>query len=105
MGLQNHIFAFTNNAMLEAFRNNIMWLIFGTGFSVGFGLLIAVLADRTNKLANFSEGEHTLPANLLRIHGLGYHFTNLLNDERLSAESITLPPYAFLPLKCEGSSA
>lgn len=49
VGLQNYIFAFTNSAMLEAFRNNIMWLIFGTGFSVGVGLLIAVLADRTNK--------------------------------------------------------
>lgn len=60
--------------------------------------------ERVVILANFSEGEHTLSANLLRIHGLGYHFTNLLNDERLSAESITLPPYAFLPLKCEGSS-
>jgi alpha-glucoside transport system permease protein len=25
----------------------MLWLVFGTGFSVGFGLLIAVLADRT----------------------------------------------------------
>lgn len=58
--------------------------------------------ERVVILANFSEGEHTLPANLLRIHGLGYHFTDLLSGERLSAESITLPPYAFLPLQCEG---
>lgn len=49
VGLQNYIFAFTNSAMLEAFRNNILWLVLGTGFSVGFGLLIAVLADRTHK--------------------------------------------------------
>ncbi len=33
--------------MLEAFRNNLLWLIFGTSLSVGFGLLIAVLADRS----------------------------------------------------------
>ncbi len=33
--------------MLEAFRNNLLWLVFGTSFSVGFGLLIAVLADRS----------------------------------------------------------
>jgi alpha-glucoside transport system permease protein len=33
--------------MLEAFRNNLLWLIFGTSLSVGLGLLIAVLADRS----------------------------------------------------------
>jgi alpha-glucoside transport system permease protein len=33
--------------MLQAFRNNIMWIIFGSTFAVVFGLLIAVLADRS----------------------------------------------------------
>ena len=47
VGLDNYIFAFTNPRMLETFRNNLLWLIFGTGFSVGLGLLIAVLADRS----------------------------------------------------------
>ena len=47
VGLENYIFAFTDRIMLEAFRNNLLWMIFGTGFSVGLGLLIAVLADRT----------------------------------------------------------
>lgn len=47
VGLDNYVYAFTNNAMLEAFRNNLLWLVMGTGFSVGLGLLIAVLADRT----------------------------------------------------------
>ena len=47
VGLQNYVYAFTSDAMLESFRNNLMWLVVGTGFSVGFGLLIAVLADRT----------------------------------------------------------
>jgi alpha-glucoside transport system permease protein len=46
--LDNYVYAFTSNAMLESFRNNLIWLIVGTGFSVGFGLLIAVLADRTD---------------------------------------------------------
>jgi alpha-glucoside transport system permease protein len=46
-GLANYIYAFTDRVMLEAFRNNLLWLVFGTFFSVGFGLLIAVLADRT----------------------------------------------------------
>lgn len=47
VGLDNFIFAFTDRVMLEAFRNNLLWMIFGTGFSVGLGLLIAVLADRS----------------------------------------------------------
>jgi len=47
VGFDNYIFAFTDARMLETFRNNLLWLVFGTTFSVGLGLLIAVLADRT----------------------------------------------------------
>jgi alpha-glucoside transport system permease protein len=47
IGLDNYIFAFTDRIMLEAFRNNLLWMVFGTSFTVGLGLLIAVLADRS----------------------------------------------------------
>ena len=47
VGFDNYIFAFTDRIMLETFRNNLLWMIVGTSFSVGLGLLIAVLADRT----------------------------------------------------------
>jgi alpha-glucoside transport system permease protein len=47
VGLENYIEVFRNSLMREAFRNNILWLLFGTGFSVTFGLLIAILADRS----------------------------------------------------------
>ena len=47
IGFDNYIFAFTDRIMLETFRNNLLWMIIGTSFSVGLGLLIAVLADRT----------------------------------------------------------
>ena len=47
VGFNNFVYAFTNQIMLEAFKNNLLWLVFGTSFSVGLGLLIAVLADRT----------------------------------------------------------
>ncbi len=47
IGLQNYTAIFTERLMREAFRNNIMWIIFGSTFSVAFGLLIAVLADRS----------------------------------------------------------
>lgn len=46
VGLDNYIFAFTNSAMLIAFRNNLLWLVLVTGISVSLGLVIAVLVDR-----------------------------------------------------------
>ena len=46
-GLKNYVFALTDRIMLEAFRNNLLWMILGTGLSVGLGLIIAVLADRS----------------------------------------------------------
>jgi len=47
VGLSNYKAVFTQPLMLEAFRNNLMWIIFGSTFSVAFGLVIAVLADRS----------------------------------------------------------
>jgi alpha-glucoside transport system permease protein len=48
VGLDNYVYAFTSQPMLESFRNNLLWLVIGTGLSVVFGLIIAVLADRTH---------------------------------------------------------
>lgn len=48
VGLSNYVSVFTEALMLEAFRNNVMWIIFGSTFSVIFGLLIATLADRSS---------------------------------------------------------
>ena len=48
VGLSNYKAVFTESLMLEAFRNNLMWVIFGSTFSVIFGLIIAVLADRSS---------------------------------------------------------
>lgn len=47
VGFANYIYAFTDRVMLESFRNNLLWLVFGTFFSVAVGLLVAVLADRS----------------------------------------------------------
>jgi alpha-glucoside transport system permease protein len=46
-GLDNYVYAFTDPIMLESLRNNAIWLVFGTLFIVGFGLLVAILADRS----------------------------------------------------------
>jgi alpha-glucoside transport system permease protein len=48
VGIGNYVEVFTQDLMLEAFRNNMMWIIFGSTFSVVFGLIIAVLADRSS---------------------------------------------------------
>ncbi|MFZ1595259.1 MAG: ABC transporter permease subunit [Anaerolineae bacterium] len=48
VGLQNYIYAFTSRGMVEAFRNNLFWLLIVTSGTVGFALVIAVLADRTH---------------------------------------------------------
>jgi alpha-glucoside transport system permease protein len=47
VGLQNYVTAFTERFMLEAFRNNLLWIIVGATASVLLGLIIAVLADRS----------------------------------------------------------
>lgn len=47
VGLSNYAAVFTEKLMLESFRNNLMWIVFGSTASVVFGLLIAVLADRS----------------------------------------------------------
>ena len=47
VGLDNYVFAFTDARMVESFRNNLIWLVVGTGLSVVFGTLVAVLADRS----------------------------------------------------------
>jgi alpha-glucoside transport system permease protein len=48
VGLNNYVAVFTDRLMMEAFRNNIMWIVFGATLTVIVGLLIAVLADRSS---------------------------------------------------------
>lgn len=47
VGIDNYVFALTDRVMLESFGNNLLWMVFGTLFCVGLGLLISVLADRS----------------------------------------------------------
>lgn len=47
VGFTNYIYAFTDPMMLQSFGNNLLWLVFGTIFTVSLGLVIAVLADRS----------------------------------------------------------
>jgi len=47
VGLANYLAVFTNRNMFTAFRNNVLWILFGASSSVILGLLVAVLADRS----------------------------------------------------------
>lgn len=60
VGLDNYLAVFTNANMFTAFRNNLLWIAFGASFCVIFGLLVAVLADRS-KFENFAKSMIFLP--------------------------------------------
>ncbi len=47
VGLSNYTAMLSQRLLQEAIRNNLMWIVFGSTFSVVFGLLVAVLADRS----------------------------------------------------------
>lgn len=46
VGLQNYFDLFQRSEILIAFRNTFLWLVVMTTFTVGFGLILAVLLDR-----------------------------------------------------------
>jgi amylosucrase len=54
--------------------------------------------ERVLVFANFSESPQILPANLLRLYGLSYSYTDLISGEKLPFKEITLEPFGFLCL-------
>ncbi len=48
VGVQNYVNVLTSTETLVAFRNTMLWLVVMTAFTVGFGLILAVLLDRVN---------------------------------------------------------
>lgn len=60
VGLDNYIAVFTQRIMIVAFRNNLLWIVFGASLSVIFGLLVAVLADRS-RFEKFAKSMIFLP--------------------------------------------
>ena len=55
--------------------------------------------DRILVFANFSEGTQSIPVNLLRLYGLGYHSTDLLTQQPVHQHDIQLEPFQLLCLK------
>jgi alpha-glucoside transport system permease protein len=46
VGFENYTWFFTNDDGIIALTNNVLWVVFFTGFTVGMGLVIAILVDR-----------------------------------------------------------
>jgi glycosidase len=69
--------------------------VINTGNPHVLGYLRTSAGQRVIILANFSELDQSLPANLLRLYGLGYSFTDLISGEALSPQDIILVPYDF----------
>jgi amylosucrase len=72
--------------------------VINTGNPHVLGFVRSHANQRVIILANFSERDQQIPANLLRLYGLSYTFTDLLSGEALSIDDITLVPYDFRAL-------
>ena len=86
-----------------AFSGSEMQVI-QTGNEHVFGYVRIHGSERVLVFANFSEAEQTLPANLLRLYGLGYAFSDLLAGGPHPTEAITLEPYQLICLKALSST-
>jgi alpha-glucoside transport system permease protein len=60
IGLDNYIWFFSDSRSLNALKNNVLWLVFLTLFTVGLGLLIAILVDRV-RYESFAKSVIFLP--------------------------------------------
>src|SRR5690554_3284122 len=46
VGLDNYKYVFSSSVMIQAFRNNLMWLAVFTACTVGLGLVLAIVFDK-----------------------------------------------------------
>jgi amylosucrase len=72
-----------------------------TGSSRVLGYLRVHAGGQALILANFSEQEQVIPANLLRLYGLSYHFTDRVTGVELPPGDLTLGAYQFVCLTGE----
>jgi alpha-glucoside transport system permease protein len=71
VGLKNYLAVFSlqaNNPMMVAFRNNILWILFGATGAVVLGLLVAVLADRS-RFEKFAKAMIFMPMAISMVGG------------------------------------
>ena len=64
-----------------------------------FGFVRTYNGERALVFANFSETEQVMPANQLRVYGLGYQFGDLINNELVAYADLKIEPYQLVCLK------
>ena len=64
-----------------------------------FGFLRTYHNERLLVLANFFDLPQTIPANLLRLYGLGYNFKDLVSGSEVGEKDLELMPYQLVCLK------
>jgi alpha-glucoside transport system permease protein len=80
VGLANYLAVFTERIMFEAFRNNLLWIAVGATLSVAFGLVIAVLADRS-RFETFAKSLIFLPMAISMVGaGVIWNFVYVIRD-------------------------
>jgi amylosucrase len=76
--------------------------VIGAGNPHVFGYVRKGQGQRVLALANFSERDQTVDANVLRTQGVSYAFRDLTTGERITlGADLTLPPYGFVWLAPE----
>ena len=70
-----------------------------TGSPQIFAFVHSYHGERVLVFANFSEAGQVIPANLLRLYGLSYEFTDLLTGEAVAIRDLPLSGYQMVVLK------
>jgi glycosidase len=89
---QNPVFAGGGMEVMDLGNDHVL------GY-VRFGQAQREEQDRALVLANFSEREQGIPAQVLRLYGLGYDFIDLQSGKTIGLSDLALAPYQFLCLK------
>ncbi len=80
IGLANYAAVFTERDMLLSFRNNLLWIVVGASLTIVFGLLIAVLADRS-RFENLAKGLIFMPMAISMVGaGVIWNFVYAVRD-------------------------
>jgi amylosucrase len=95
MGLERLIDLRKSN---PAFNGGDLQLI-DTGNEALLGYVRRAEGQRVLVLGNFSEAQQSVPANVLRLYGLGNQFQDILSGENLSPGDLLLGPYQFIALQ------
>jgi len=93
-GLKKLVEIRKNNSVFAGHQTEII----DTGNPHVFGFLRIGDDQRALILANFSEHEQPVPANLLRLYGLGYLYTDLLSGNPFPPVDFQMSPYQFICL-------